>query len=102
MKIDRHGKASALTAEQLNCLLAAAPSPAYRALWSIQRWSAARISEALALTWADVAGGKVTYRRANTKTKTTRQMPQSETLRAELESLRQSLDELHGHRQHHQ
>ena len=75
MKIARHGKAAPLSQADFKALLAAAPSPAYRALWSIQRWSAARISEALALTWANVAGEKVTYRRRYIKTKTTRQVP---------------------------
>lgn len=98
MKIARHGKAAPLTSAQFEALLNAAPSPAYRALWSIQRWSAARISEALALTWADVAGGRVTYRRSNTKTKTTRQVPQGETLRTELEAYRQAWWKQHGHR----
>jgi integrase/recombinase XerD len=98
VKIARHGKAAPLSQADFQTLLAAAPSPAYRALWSIQRWSAARISEALALTWADVAGGKVTYRRANTKTKTTRQVPQGDTLRTELEVYRQAWEKQHGHR----
>ena len=84
MKVARNGKAAALNAEQFEGLLNAAPSPRYRALWSVQRWTAARISEALALTWADVAGGKVTYRRANTKTKSTRQVPQVQQLQAVL------------------
>jgi integrase/recombinase XerD len=97
VKIARHGKAAPLSQADFQALLVAAPSPAYRALWSTQRWSAARISEALALTWADVAGGKVTYRRGHTKTKATRQVPQGETLRAELETYRQRWCEQHGH-----
>lgn len=97
MKIARHGKAAPLSQAGFQSLLAAAPSPAYRALWSIQRWSAARISEALTLTWADVVGGRVTFRRANTKTKTTRQVPQGETLRGELDAYRQAWSEQHGH-----
>ena len=97
MKIDRHGKAAPLTPEQFKALLAAAPSPAYRALWATQRWSAARISEALSLTWADVAGNQITYRRANTKTKTTRQVPQGQSLQAELATYRQAWTSIHGH-----
>ena len=84
MKVARNGKAAALNAEQFEALLNAAPSPRYRALWSVQRWTAARISEALALTWADVAGGRVTFRRSNTKMKATRQVPQVPQLQAEL------------------
>ncbi len=97
MKIDRHGKAAPLSPEQFAALLAAAPSPAYRALWAIQRWSAARISEALSLTWADVTGNQITYRRANTKTRQTRQVPQGQSLQAELAAYRQAWIALHGH-----
>jgi integrase/recombinase XerD len=97
MKVARNGKAAALNAGQFEALLAAAPSHRYRALWSLQRWTAARISEALALTWADVAGGKVTYRRANTKTKSTRQVPQVPQLRAELLRYRSEWAIEHGH-----
>ena len=75
MKIARHRKADPLSQANFQALLVAAPSTVYLALWSIQRWSAARISEALALTWANVAGEKVTYRRRYIKTKTTRQVP---------------------------
>ncbi len=97
MKVSRNGKAAALNAEQFEALLGAAPSPRYRVLWSVQRWTAARISEALALNWADVAGGKVTYRRANTKTKSTRQVPQVPQLRAELLRYRSEWAIEHGH-----
>jgi len=97
MKVARNGKAAALSAEQFAALLEAAPSSRYRALWSVQRWTAARITEALALTWADVAGGKVTYRRASTKTKSTRQLPQVEQLKGELERYLAAWDEDHGH-----
>jgi integrase/recombinase XerD len=96
MKIDRHGKAAALTADQFQALLEAAPSPRYRALWAVQRWTAARIGEALALRWADVIGAQVTYRRATTKTKTTRQVPQGPSLQAELEAYRQAWAAEHG------
>ena len=97
MKVARNGKAAALNADQFEALLSAAPSPRYRALWSVQRWTAARISEALALTWADVAGGKVTYRRANTKTKSTRQVPQVSQLQAELLRYLHEWADEHGH-----
>ena len=76
MKVQRNGKAAALTPEQFERLVGAAPSARYAALWTLQRLTAARIGEALALTWGDVAGGKVTFRRSTTKTKATRQVPQ--------------------------
>jgi integrase/recombinase XerD len=97
MKIDRNGKAAALTIEQFAALLAAAPSPKHRALWCVQRWCAARVGEALALTWGDVIGEQVTFRKANTKTRTTRQVPQGETLRKELATYRLAWMQEHGH-----
>jgi integrase/recombinase XerD len=97
MKVDRHGKAAALTPEQFAALLDAAPSPRYRALWVVQRYTAARISEALALRWADVAGQHVTYRRATTKTKTTRQLKQHPAIQQALEAYRQAWAAEHGH-----
>ena len=97
MKIDRHGKAAALTADQFHALLEVAPSARYRTLWALQRFTAARISEALALRWADVAGGQVTYRRATTKTKTTRQVPQAPALQEVIASYRQAWAAEHGH-----
>lgn len=97
MKIDRNGKAAAITSAQFAALLAAAPSPKHRALWSVQRWCAARVGEALALTWGDVIGEQVTFRKANTKTRTTRQVPQGETLRKELATYRLDWEQEHGH-----
>jgi integrase/recombinase XerD len=96
MKVDRHGKAATLTTEQLDALLDAAPSPRYRALWAIQRWSAGRISECLALRWGDL-NGVVTFRRASTKTKTTRQVPTVARLAEELAAYRLAWTEEHGH-----
>lgn len=96
MKVARNGKAASLSADALEALLEAA-SPRYRCLFALQRQTAARISEALALTWADVAGGQVTFRRSTTKTKTTRQVPQSAALQAELAAWRQQWAQEHGH-----
>jgi len=95
-KVDRHGSAAVLSAQELDALLAAAPSPRYRALWAIQRWTAGRIGECLALTWGDL-NGVVTFRRANTKTKTTRQVPTAERLAAELDAYRRAWTVEHGH-----
>lgn len=74
----------------------AAPSPRHRCLWAIQRWTAGRIGECLALTWGDLSG-VVTFRRANTKTKTTRQVPTAGRLEAELQIYRQAWAAEHGH-----
>jgi integrase/recombinase XerD len=95
-KVDRHGAAATLSADELEALLEAAPSPRYRCLWAIQRWTAGRIGEALALTWGDL-NGVVTYRKATTKTKTTRQVPTSPRLAAEIETYRAAWAAEHGH-----
>jgi len=96
MKVDRHGSAAVLTTEQLDALLDAAPSPRYRALWAVQRWTAGRIGECLALTWGDL-NGVVTFRKGNTKTKTTRQVPTAARLEAELQAYRAAWAAEHGH-----
>jgi integrase/recombinase XerD len=96
MKNNRNGKAEALTAEQFAALLDAS-SPRYRALWAVQRYTAARISEALALSWGDLIGQQVIYRRATTKTDTTREVPQSPALQQELAAYRQAWATEHGH-----
>ena len=96
MKVDRHGRARVLNPEELDALLDAAPSPRYRCLWAIQRWSAARIGEALALRWADI-NGCITYRRANTKMGETRQVPCSNRLATELAAYRDVWAIEHGH-----
>jgi integrase/recombinase XerD len=95
-KVDRHGAAATLSADEMEALLEAAPSPRYRALWAIQRWTAGRIGEALALRWGDL-NGVVTYRRATTKTKTTRQVPTSPRLADEIEAYRAAWAAEHGH-----
>jgi integrase/recombinase XerD len=95
MKIDRNGKAAALSDAQLDALLAAAPSPRYRALWSIQRWTAARISEALALRWADL-NGCASFRRVTTKTKSTRQVPMAPRLAEAIDAYRVAWEAEHG------
>jgi integrase/recombinase XerD len=96
MKVDRNGAAATLTEDQLDALLEAAPSPRYRVMWALQRWSAGRIGEVLALRWGDL-NGKVTYRAANTKTKTTRQVPTAPRLSEEIEAYRLAWAAEHGH-----
>jgi integrase len=87
LKIDRHGKAAALDEEQLDLLMNAAPYPRYLTLLTIQRWTAARIGEALSLTWADI-NGAITFRKGNTKTKTTPQVPICPKLRETIDAYR--------------
>lgn len=95
-KVDRNGTAAVLSEDQMEALLEAAPSPRYRAMWAIQRWSAGRIGETLALRWGDL-NGKVTYRAANTKTKSTRQVPTAPRLSEEIEGYRLAWAAEHGH-----
>lgn len=73
-KVDRNGAAAILSEDELDALLDAAPSPRYRCLWAIQRWTAGRIGETLSLRWGDLNAG-VSYRKATTKTKATQQIP---------------------------
>ena len=96
MKVDRHGSAAVLTPEQLDALLDAAPSPRHRCLWAIQRWTAGRIGECLSLAWGDL-NGVITFRKGNTKTKTTRQVPASPRLQEELQAYREAWEAEHGH-----
>ena len=95
-KVDRNGTAAVLTEADLEALLEAAPSPRYRAMWSIQRWTAGRIGEVLALRWGDI-NGAVTYRAATTKTKRTRQVPIAPRVERELGAYRLAWAAEHGH-----
>ena len=97
MKVQRNGKAAALTEQQLEALLAAAPSAKHHCLWMVQRWSAARIGEALSLSWADVGGKHVTFKKSSTKTKTTRQLLQAPALAEELAAYKEHWAKEHGH-----
>lgn len=96
MKVDRNGKAAALTEEQLDALIAAAPSARFAVLWTLQRYTAARIGEALSLRWADI-NGMVTFRRSTTKTKSTRQLPIHPALREAVDAYRAQWEAEHGH-----
>ena len=87
-KIQGHGSSSVLTDSQLDLLIANAPHPKYACLWQLQRYTASRVSEALALRWMDVSAGYVSFRRSTTKTKQTRQLPQVEPLREALDTYR--------------
>lgn len=85
MKINGNGKASPLTADQFAQLLDAAPTPKHRMLWAVQRYTAARIGEALQLTWAATAGGRITFLKSTTKMKRTRSVPICSLLQVELD-----------------
>ncbi|MCY2944975.1 MAG: site-specific integrase [Planctomycetota bacterium] len=99
MKTDRHGKAAALSDEQMDRLIHSAPSPRYAALWSVQRFTAARISESLSLRWSDI-NAAVTFRKSHTKTKTTRQLPIAPALRLAIDNYKKAWEMEHGHPPH--
>ena len=90
MKLNGHGKATPLSYEQFRALLELAPSPKHRALWAVQYYCASRIGETLALRWADVAGGHVTFKAGTTKTKVTRQPAIHPELQTELDAYRET------------
>lgn len=73
MKNNRHGQAAILSDEQLEELLAECNSQ-YRLLFAITYYTSARISEVLKLEASDIKGNTITFRKVNTKTKTTRQV----------------------------
>lgn len=98
VKVDGNGKAAVLSDQQLDDLLAAAPSANHRALWAVQRWTAARVSEALSLKWSAVDGGMVTFKRQTTKTRRTKQIQISPRLATEIEAYRAAWTDTHGRR----
>lgn len=90
------GQARTLSPEQLEQLLAAAPSPAWRACWAIQRFTGSRISETLALRWEAIHSDRVTFRSSTTKTRTTREPLVGPRLAEELRAYREAWALQHG------
>lgn len=79
MKNNRHGQAGVLSDEQLEELLEQC-NEQYRLLFAITYYTSARISEVLKLEASDIKGNTITFRKNNTKTKTTRQVKISSKL----------------------
>lgn len=90
------GQARTLTAEQLDALLDAAPSPAWRACWAICRWTGSRISETLALTWGAVHTDRLVFVARTTKTRRTREPVLGQALAVELQAYRLAWIGRHG------
>lgn len=68
MKVDGHGQAKILSAKEIDLLFThGLQSDRDRALFGILLYCGCRVSEALALTVADIGGGIVTLRKRNTK-----------------------------------
>ena len=94
MKVQGHGQAKVLSAEEIKRLFEALKNERDRALFAVCFFTGCRINEACTLMVSDVfdlAGvrDKITIRKANTKRKQeTRQIPTSPQLRTYLEAYR--------------
>lgn len=91
------GQARTLSPSQLDDLLAAAPTPAWRCCWAIQRFTGSRISETLQLRWRAIHSDRLVFVCSTTKTKTTRSPLLGPRLVAELEAYRQTWMLEQGH-----
>lgn len=89
-KVNRCGQSAVLSGEELDRLFEAM-NPKCRAALSICRYTAARISEALALKWGNITPSFVVLEKDNTKSKQTRQVPLHPRLHEELERWRARL-----------
>lgn len=90
------GQARTLTPEELDLLLAAAPSPVHRAAWAVMRYSGSRVSETLALKWGAIHSDRITFVGTDTKTGVTREPMVGPALRQELAAYRAIWTEKHG------
>jgi integrase/recombinase XerD len=79
-KNDRHGQARVLNAQQLTAILNAMPSEKWRLIFAIAYFTGSRISEVLKLKREDLTELGLTFRSANTKTRSTRQANYHPTL----------------------
>ena len=87
-KTNRSGQALTLTPEQLDAIMSEV-NPASRAVLSVCRFTAARITEALSLRWENVTPTDIVIPKAVTKKKMkTRTIPMSPKLEHELNSWR--------------
>ena len=80
-KVNRFGKATVLTTEQLQQLWYELDQP-QRLITQIAYFTAARIGEVLQLRCEDIGTDTIVYRAANTKTKTTREVEIPSQLRS--------------------
>lgn len=87
-KTNGAGQARVLTPEQLDVLMAAAPSPEHRALWAIMRFTGSRTTETLRLHWGAIHSDRVVFAAPTTKTKQTREPLIGQRLRRELDRFR--------------
>ena len=87
-KTNRSGQALTLTPEQLDAIMSEV-NPASRAVLSVCRFTAARITEALSLRWENVTPTDIVIPKAVTRKKMkTRTIPMNPKLEHELSSWR--------------
>jgi len=85
VKSNRNGQAATLTPEQLDAVMAEL-SPTARAVLSMCRFTAARVTEALSLRWENITQTEIIIPKAVTKKRMkTRMIPMSPRLWQELE-----------------
>jgi integrase/recombinase XerD len=84
LKNNRNGQAEILTTEQLEELLAHLPHP-HRLIAAICYYATCRVSEAIALAAQDIRNGRVMFRKANTKTKKTKEVSIPTKLQREID-----------------
>ena len=96
VKSNRNGQAATLAPEQLDAI-SEELAPAPRAAFSICRFTAARVTEALSLRWENVTQAEVVIPKNVTKKKMkTRAIPMNPRLFDELSEWKQTWQEAHG------
>jgi integrase/recombinase XerD len=95
-KTNGSGQATTLSPEQLDLLLAAAPSPEQRFLWAVMRFTGSRVTETLRLTWGAIHSDRIVFVAASTKTRTTREPKIGPSLAAEAQRYRAHWVARHG------
>ena len=89
VKSNRNGQAATLTTEQLDAIVEELP-PTGRAVFSVCRFTAARVSEALNLRWENIFQSEVVIPKTITKKKMkTRAIPMNPRLWEELSKWKQ-------------
>ncbi len=90
MKVNGHGQATVFSKKDYDKILLATPGKNHRMIFRLAYWTAARMGEVCKLQTSDVyfktgkPFEKITYEKASTKTRKTRQVPVSETLKEHL------------------
>lgn len=95
-KTNGSGQATTLSPDQLDQLLAGAPSPEHRFLWAVMRFTGSRVTETLKLTWGAIHSDRIVFVKSTTKTRTTREPLIGARLRAEVDRFRSAWIERHG------